>query len=235
MTVAERLGQDLADARRRGEPFEAAWPEAVKRATAGQRTDDRQAWASAFTATRDAWASAWERRPATRAQRAVLAVATDPDREALPERRVPAVRRRAPTATAGTVETVVQRPVPASRPPRRRPPARRLTSRRSCRRPRRRGRRPCRWDHLLGKERKTFPFLSGWVTSLGSRAVAHLLLGAPAAPARGRAPPSLTAACPAGRRSRSRMGAPEDQGGGSASKGGDLHLLRDRRFPPRSL
>lgn len=76
---------DLAAARRRGEAFAQAWPAAVARAGGGQRTDERQAWSAAFTATAAAWEDAWHRRAATRAQRAILAVATDPDRVALPE------------------------------------------------------------------------------------------------------------------------------------------------------
>lgn len=81
MTPAERLGRDLADARRRGEPFAEAWTVAVKHAIAGQRRDERTVWSAAFTETAEAWRAAWERRPATRAQVAVLAIATDPERE----------------------------------------------------------------------------------------------------------------------------------------------------------
>jgi hypothetical protein len=94
MTPAERLRQDLADAHRRGETFEAAWPVGVKRAVAGQRRDERDAWTTALHATRDAWATAFERRPATRAQVAVLAIATDP--EAMPSSRGarPPIRER---------------------------------------------------------------------------------------------------------------------------------------------
>jgi len=80
VTPAVRLAQDLADARRRGEPFAGAWDEAVKRAVTGQRTDERAAWSSAFTATAAAWASAWHREAATRPQLALLAVAADPER-----------------------------------------------------------------------------------------------------------------------------------------------------------
>jgi hypothetical protein len=79
MTVAERLGQDLAAARRRGEPFESAWPVAVEHALVGQRGDERAQWRAALADTRPAWLAAFERRPATRAQRAVLALAPDPD------------------------------------------------------------------------------------------------------------------------------------------------------------
>jgi hypothetical protein len=81
MNVAELLRQHLADARRRGEPFESAWPVASKRAVAGQRADERTLWRAALADTRPAWEAAFERRPATRAQVAVLAIAPDPDRE----------------------------------------------------------------------------------------------------------------------------------------------------------
>ncbi|MGI8729952.1 MAG: hypothetical protein ACR2LK_08190 [Solirubrobacteraceae bacterium] len=74
---AVRLAQDLADARRRGETFEVAWDEGVKRAVTGQRADERTAWRAALHATRGAWASAWERRPASVPERALLAIATD--------------------------------------------------------------------------------------------------------------------------------------------------------------
>jgi hypothetical protein len=83
--TAARLGRDLAAARRRGETFEDAWPAAVSRATAGQRTDERQAWSAALAATRGAWEAAWDGRPATRALRAVHALAVDDEREPLPE------------------------------------------------------------------------------------------------------------------------------------------------------
>jgi hypothetical protein len=83
MNVAERLGRDLADARRRGEPFETAWSRAIKHALAGQRGPERQAWRAALADTRPAWESAWERRSASAPERAVLALAPAPDREPL--------------------------------------------------------------------------------------------------------------------------------------------------------
>lgn len=83
MNVAERLRQDLADARRRGETFESAWTLALKRATAGQRRDERALWRAALADTREAWLAAWERRPASVPERALLAVALDDDRDAL--------------------------------------------------------------------------------------------------------------------------------------------------------
>jgi hypothetical protein len=53
VTPAVRLAQDLADARRRGETFEVAWDEGVKRAITGQRADEGAAWSAALAATRD--------------------------------------------------------------------------------------------------------------------------------------------------------------------------------------
>jgi hypothetical protein len=75
---AARLVELLADARRAGEPFAVAWPAALQRALAG--ADDADAWCEALQATSEAWAAAWERRPTSRAQRALMAVADDPDR-----------------------------------------------------------------------------------------------------------------------------------------------------------
>lgn len=85
MTVAAELRRDLDDARRAGLAFEDAWPEGVKRAVTGQRADEGAAWSAALAATRDAWASAWHGRAATRAQRAVHALAVDDERVAMPE------------------------------------------------------------------------------------------------------------------------------------------------------
>jgi hypothetical protein len=85
VTPAVRLAQDLADARRRGEAFEVAWPVATARAVHGQRADEGAAWSTAFTATAAAWSAAWHREAATRPQRALLAVAQDPERVAMPE------------------------------------------------------------------------------------------------------------------------------------------------------
>jgi hypothetical protein len=80
MTPAEQLGQILADARRAGDPFETAWPAALSAAVSGQATPDRAAWLAALQATRVAWRAAWERRPPTRAQCALAAVADDEER-----------------------------------------------------------------------------------------------------------------------------------------------------------
>ena len=86
MTPAESLGQSLLVARRHGLGFSDAWEPAVARALADVEPDEIADWLAAFNATRGAWASAWERRAASRAERALLAVADDPDREALPDR-----------------------------------------------------------------------------------------------------------------------------------------------------
>jgi hypothetical protein len=80
MTPPERLVRDLADARRRGEPFAEAWTVALKPALVGQRGDERAQWRAALADTRPAWLAAWERRPASVPERALLAVAQDPER-----------------------------------------------------------------------------------------------------------------------------------------------------------
>jgi hypothetical protein len=84
MTPPERLRLDLAAARRRGEAFAQAWPAATARAVHGQRADEAEVWRASFTATAAAWAAAWHGRAATRAQRAVHALADD-ERVAMPE------------------------------------------------------------------------------------------------------------------------------------------------------
>jgi hypothetical protein len=84
MTPAARLVDLLADARRSGQEFDAAWPCCVAEAVGGAAPRERDDWRVALDETAPAWAAAYARRPATRAQRALLAVAADPDRVALP-------------------------------------------------------------------------------------------------------------------------------------------------------
>jgi RNA polymerase-binding transcription factor DksA len=85
VTPAAALRLDLDAARRAGLPFEDAWPVATARAVHGQRADERAEWSAAFTATAAAWSAAWHGRAATRAQRAVHALAVDDERVAMPE------------------------------------------------------------------------------------------------------------------------------------------------------
>ena len=84
MTPAELLGHDLAAARRRDSSFDDEWSRAVARALDGVAGADLEAWQDALDSTRPAWRAAWERRPPTRAERALHAVVDD-DREALPD------------------------------------------------------------------------------------------------------------------------------------------------------
>lgn len=87
VTPAERLGHELAAARRRNpsSSFDAAWGRAVARALAGVTGANLEDWRAALNATRDAWRSAWERRPVTAAERALYTVVTADGRESLPE------------------------------------------------------------------------------------------------------------------------------------------------------
>jgi len=84
VTPPEQLVDLLAAERRNGTPFDDAWPAAVARSLADVAGVELEAWRAALSETRPAWAASWERRPATGAQRALRAVAEDPDREALP-------------------------------------------------------------------------------------------------------------------------------------------------------
>lgn len=69
----------------------------------GLRGDELHAWTKALTGTREAWASAYVGQPARRRERALVAVAQDPDRVPLPlsgvcvecDRPTPPQRRRA--------------------------------------------------------------------------------------------------------------------------------------------
>jgi len=84
VTPVELLGHVLAAERRSdSSSFDDAWQSAVARARRRRRRRFR-AWQDALASTRPAWEAAWERRPATRAERALHAVATDGEREALP-------------------------------------------------------------------------------------------------------------------------------------------------------
>jgi hypothetical protein len=80
MTPAARLVDLLADARRSGQDFGAAWPCCVAEAVGGAAPRERDDWHVALGETAAAWGAAYARRPATTAQRALHAVAVDPER-----------------------------------------------------------------------------------------------------------------------------------------------------------
>lgn len=83
MTLPEQLAQLLAQARADREEFHNAWALAVEQVLEGESGAEREDWRAALNATRDAWGAAWDRRPATRHQRGLVAVANDPERVAL--------------------------------------------------------------------------------------------------------------------------------------------------------
>lgn len=85
MTPPEQLAELLTAARRAGEDFADAW-KLVDQALAGAPRAERADWRAALEDTRSDWMAAWERRPATPAQRALVAVAVDPERVALDPR-----------------------------------------------------------------------------------------------------------------------------------------------------
>lgn len=85
MTPATRLADLLADARCSGATFAGVWAPSVTRALADAEPGEQGEWLGVLEATRDAWACAWERQPSSRVERALYAVAVDPDRVALPE------------------------------------------------------------------------------------------------------------------------------------------------------
>lgn len=87
MTPAQVLVAQLAAARRRGKSFEVAWPDALAAALAAVHGNaERAEWAAVLGGMVEVWRGAFERRPAGRRQRALAAVAADPDREPLPDR-----------------------------------------------------------------------------------------------------------------------------------------------------
>ncbi len=82
------LVTELAAARRRGEPFEQAWPGALAAAVAAAPDCwERSEWTEVLGAMVDTWRSAWQRLPATRHELALVALAAwrEPG-EPLPER-----------------------------------------------------------------------------------------------------------------------------------------------------
>jgi hypothetical protein len=84
MTPPTVLRERLATARSDGERFEEAWPVALAAAVDAAQWE-REEWIDALSDTVEAWRAAWERRDATGAERAVLALVT-PGGTPLPER-----------------------------------------------------------------------------------------------------------------------------------------------------
>ena len=100
MTPPEVLRERLATARRDGVGFDEAWPVAL---TAAVNTAqwEREEWRDILSRMVETWRAAWERRDASCAERAVLALVT-PGGTPLPERacencgdEIPADRHRA--------------------------------------------------------------------------------------------------------------------------------------------
>jgi predicted nucleic acid-binding Zn ribbon protein len=87
MNPATALVEHLAAARRRGESFDAAWPDALTGALAVVQTAwERNEWAGVLSGMASTWREAYLRVPAGRHERALAAVAQDRDREPLPDR-----------------------------------------------------------------------------------------------------------------------------------------------------
>lgn len=73
----------LVAERRSGATFEEAWPAAVGKALAGVSGVELNAWQGALSGTRLAWEASFNRWPQRRVERALVAVAVDPEREPL--------------------------------------------------------------------------------------------------------------------------------------------------------
>jgi len=96
--VPELVRDTLLVQRAAGVAFAAAWPRAIDEA-AGQDAEASE-WLTVLDATREAWAAAYDGREAGRAERALLAVAVDPDREGIIE---PAVDPKCCRQCAGPI------------------------------------------------------------------------------------------------------------------------------------
>ncbi len=87
MNPAAVLVEQLAAARREGVTFERAWPDALAAAlTVVQTKWERSEWANVLGGMVEVWRDAFERVPASRHERALAAVAQDPDRQPMPDR-----------------------------------------------------------------------------------------------------------------------------------------------------
>lgn len=94
VTPAAILGERLAAARRAGLRFDDAWPAALAEAV-NTASWEREQWREAFSGTVETWRAAWERRTATRPERALLALVT-PGGARLPERACAHCQREIP-------------------------------------------------------------------------------------------------------------------------------------------
>jgi hypothetical protein len=88
------LGERLAAARRAGLRFDDAWPAALTEAV-NAASWEREQWLEALLGTVKAWRAGWERRAATRPERALLALVT-PGGTRLPERACAHCQREIP-------------------------------------------------------------------------------------------------------------------------------------------
>jgi hypothetical protein len=84
MTPPAVLRERLATARRGGEGFAEAWPAALAAAVNAAQWE-REEWRDTLSGMVETWRAAWERRDATGAEHAVLALVT-PGGTPLPER-----------------------------------------------------------------------------------------------------------------------------------------------------
>lgn len=73
----ERVRHQLEQDRRAGLPFGAAWSNALEALPLAEREE----WGAVLEDTRAAWATAYTGTPALRAQRALSAIGTDPERD----------------------------------------------------------------------------------------------------------------------------------------------------------
>jgi hypothetical protein len=85
VTPASTLLDQLADARRRGETFEEAWPDALDAALAAATSPwERGEWRDVLSGMAPTWRASYERSPAPARERALLVLAEDrgpvPDR-----------------------------------------------------------------------------------------------------------------------------------------------------------
>ncbi len=84
MTPPEVLRERLAAARQDGVSFDRAWPAALAAAVNAMQWE-REEWSDALSGTIEAWRAAWERRDASRTDRALLVIVR-PGGTPLPER-----------------------------------------------------------------------------------------------------------------------------------------------------
>jgi hypothetical protein len=84
MTPPVVLRDRLAAARRDGMSFDEAWPVALAAAVSAVQWE-REEWIDALSGTVEAWRAAWERRDASRTDRALLVIVR-PGGTPLPER-----------------------------------------------------------------------------------------------------------------------------------------------------